>query len=258
MKTLETALSKTTIKSCVLTGVILLQLGFSYQVVAQNNINIANPPHSNVGNVSNVNNAPLQMVLIDNGPNVNSQFFQSINVTSIKKETPSPVKKSYVTPIYKPQTKVTAKPTNKQLAVNYKPKQIIKPKRQLLQPQKIVPAIVSASNKPVLVVQQPINIPIVNDDRNVLVNFKQEVIVNTDVIVPPVQASNRIIVNTNKVQAYASSGGSGSAKKTTQRNYTSKRKSINHFRYSTNKKITKLMARTKKIKIDPARCFVWS
>lgn len=253
MKTFITTLSKQTIMSCALTGIILLQIGCSYQIVAQNNINIANPLQSSFNNV----NDPVQSALINNGSKINSPFSRSINVTSVKKRTTNPVKKSYVTPISKTQTKSTAKPINKQLAVNYKPKQIVKPKQQLQQPQKKVQAVVSAQNQPVLVIQQ-LNKPVVNEVGNVLVNLTQEVISNTVVVGPPLQSGNQIIVNTKKIKTYALSGGSGSAKKTTQRISSSKRKSINHFRYSTNKKIIKLLARTKKNKIDPARCFVWS
>ncbi|MDF2450975.1 MAG: hypothetical protein K0S26_479 [Bacteroidota bacterium] len=162
-----------------------------------------------------------------------------------------------MTPILSPQNNVTAKPINKQSAVNYKPKQIVKPKRQLSPPQKKVPTFVSASNKPVLIIQQPISKPIVNEVRNVLVNLTQEVIVNSVVAVSPIEAGNQFIVNSNKLKGYLSSGGPGNSK-TTQRFYVSKRKSINHFRYSTNKKITKLLARTKRHKNDPARCFAWS
>ena len=253
--------SKKAIKPSVLVGIILLQAAFSYHVGAQNlTINVGNPPHPNLGNFINViNNGPGQLALIDNGPNNNSQPSQSFNVAVIKKKTPSPVKKAKVTPIHKPQTKVITKPINKQVSVNYKPKPIVKPKKQLPLPQKKASVTTAPVNKPVLIVQQPINKPIVNELSNVSVNPTQRVIIeNTVVAALPVQTSNQLIVKPNEEKVYASSGSSGSSKKATNHFYASKRKTINHFRCSTNKKIAKLFARNKKMKIDPAKCFAWS
>lgn len=261
MKTFKTLALKKSMKPCALALIIIGQLGFSQQTLAQNNIkniNVINVPHPNLGNLINVNliNDVDQMPLINNGPNNNTQFSQSINVAVIKKKTVSPVKKVNATPIYKPKAKPANTLSNKQLAVNNKPKPIVKPKKLLPLPQKKVPVATASVNKPVIEIQQSMDKPTINEVRNVFTNPKQVVITeNTIIATPAIQSRNEFNIKSNVGKALTLSRNTD---KTNHHTYASKRKKINHFRYSTNKKIAKLFARNKKNKMDLTKCFAWS
>jgi len=256
MKTFKTLALKKSIKPCALALIIIGQLGFSQHTLAQNtikNINVISVPHPNLGNLINDFD---QMPLINNGPNNNKQFSQSINVTVIKKKTVSPVKKANAAPIYKPKVKSANTPSNKQLAVNNKPKPILKPKKPLVLPQKKASVTAASINKPVIEIQQSIDKSTINEVRNVFTNPKQVVIIENTIISPPaIQSRNEFNIKSNVGKALKLSRNTD---KTNHHAYTSKRKKINHFRYSTNKKIAKLFARNKKNKMDLAKCFAWS
>lgn len=263
MKTFKPLALKKTVKPCALALVIIWQLEFSQQAVAQNNINninVINVPHPNLGNLINVNinNDFDQMPMINNGSNSNSQFSQSINVAVIKKKTVSPVKMANTAPIYKPKAKPANTTSNKQLAVNNKPKPkpIANPKKPLPLPQKKAPVTTASITKPVIEIQQPIDKPTVNEVKNVLSNAKQVVITeNTIIAPPPIQSRNEVNIKSSVGKALTLNRNTN---KTNHRVNASKRKKINHFRYSTNKKIAKLFARNKKNKMDLAKCFAWS
>lgn len=261
MKTFKTLALKKTVKPCALALIIMWQLGFSQQTVAQNNINninVINIPHPNLGNLINVNinNDFDQMPLINNGPNNNSQFSQSINVAVIKKKTVSLVKMANTAPIYKPKAKPANTTSNKQLAVNNKSKSIAKPKKPLPLPQKKAPVTTASVTKPVIEIQQPIDKPTVNEVKNVLSNPKQVVVTeNTIIATPPIQSRNEVNIKSSVGKALTLNRN---INKTNHHVNASKRKKINHFRYSTNKKIAKLFARNKKNKMDLAKCFAWS
>ena len=250
MKTFKTLALKKTVKPFAL--IIIWQLEFSQHIVAQNNINVINVPHPNLGNLINVNliNDLDQMPLINNGPNNNTQFSQSINVSSIKKKTVSPVKKANATPIYKPKAKPANTTSNKQLAVNNKPKPILKSKKPLVLPQKKASVTAASLNKPVIEIQQSKDKPTINEVRNVFTNPKQVVITeNTIIATPAIQSRNEFNIKSNVGKALTLSR---STNKTNHHAYASKCKKIQHFRYATNKKIAKLFARNKKNKIDLA------
>jgi hypothetical protein len=258
MKTFKTLALKKRRKPCALALIIIWQLGFSQHMVAQNNINNINVTHPNLGNLINVNinNDFDQMPIINNGSNNNSQFSQSINVAVIKKKTVSPVKMANTAPIYKPKAKPANTTSNKQLAVNNKPKPIVKPKKPIARTQKKALVTEASVNKPVIDIQQSMHEPTVNEVKNVLPNPKQAVITeNTITAPPPMQSSNEVNVKSNVSKSLRLKG---SANKTNHHTYASKRKKINHFRYSTNKKIAKLFARNKKSKMDITKCFAWS
>lgn len=261
MKTFKTLAVKKTVKPCALALVIIWQLGFSQHTLAQNNINninVINVPHPNLGNLINVNinNDFEQMPMINNGPNNNSQFSQSINVAVIKKKTVSPVKMANAAPIYKPKAKPANTTSNKQLAVNNKPKPIVKPKKPLPLPQKKALVTTASITKPVIEIQQPIDKPTANEVKNVLSSPKQALLTeNTIIAPPPIQSSNEFNSKSNVGKALTLNRNRN---KTNHRVNASKRKKINHFRYSTNKKIAKLFARNKKNKMDLAKCFAWS
>ncbi len=256
MKTFKIQAFKKTLK--VLVIIIIWQLLFSQHILAQNNINVVNPLHPNLGILINVNisNDFEGMSLINNGPNNNLQFYPFNNVAVGRKKTASSVKKTYATSNYKHQAKTANKAVNKHLAKNSKPKPIVKPKKFSQLPHKKASVTSASINKPAIEIQKLTDKLNVSEVRNVLPNPEQFVIAeNTIIALPVIQSRNEINIQSNERKALSSDRNTN---KINHHVYMLKRKKINHLRYSTNKKIAKLFAKSKKNKMLPAKCFAWS
>lgn len=276
----------------ILKGICLMQLGFATTGSAQSNLNIlednnvinnTHPLHSNIN--INVPTGPNGLGNINITPVIPARV---INVVPPVISNPPPKPQVTVTTrpvvtqaaVQRKSTTVARSTKPKAVVSNYKPKPVvpktssvarrpvpvIKPASQVTasatKPKPVVqrkPAVVTPTqteNKPVVAAIQAVVIPEEKNDNAEATPLQNTTPINNVITKVPLQEKTTTapVVKTLERSVSISSGGSGLSKKSVHK---SKHKSMKHLRYATNKKIMKLFAKTRKHKIDPARCFVW-
>ena len=298
---------KSAISKYVLAATLMMHLGFAYTAASQNEINVMDDPHPNIGNLINNN---ININVMPRNPNIGghpptgpngsggiktpviipvpinnpSPALVAANPQAIQTAKPvinTPKKTTPVVRTPKPQPKPTSR------VAAYKPKPMVpkntaqviatkktapvrKPVKPVLatitRPKPVTPKKTTKKQKPV-VVQAPVAIqkpPIIEapmiqqNEEYASVSSPQVIIASpTNIQIPnaPLLVKTAVLpavmINERSTGKIESSGVSKRV------SYKSKHKSMKQLRYATNKKINKLFAKTRKNKIDPARCFVW-
>lgn len=255
-----------TFPKTVLAGMLAIQLGFAYHTKAQNTVMINftdnNGPNINqsVNVFRNINNPPVQMMLANTTQNINRRPRPAPVVAQTQSQRP-------VRRTTNPQAVSATRPVHTSRGSNHRVNRVIQQtmpvqENTVVQQEEVIQTNNTSLNPPLAN-----TISNLNTDNNVgslsnLQAFTSSGNTNANVV-PQMNFNDVSVVNSSEQSSSrrrsASAGsispaGSG---KSSYHSSKSKRHSLSHFRYTTGKKFQRLFARNKKIKFDPAKCFVW-